>query len=105
MIRLQGQYNMQRTQAVLTERIRESRMSGSGKWINQDKIDIRADGRQIMEREFARRTADEILTEVKASPSEEKLARLERRIAEGTYQVDAAAVAEKLFRRGVRWAA
>ena len=100
MIRLQGQYNMQRTQAVLTERIRESRMSGSGKWINQDKIDIRADGRKIMEREFARRTADEILTEVKASPSEEKLARLERRIAEGTYQVDAAAVAEKLFRYG-----
>ncbi len=101
MIRLQGQYNMQRAQSLLTESLQGNKISGGGKMIiNQDKIDIRADSRQIMEKEFARRMADEVLTEVNTDPSKERIAELERRIAEGTYQVDAAAVAEKIFRYG-----
>lgn len=100
MIRLQGQYNMQRTPSVFTDTFKGSKISGSDRQMNQDKINIRADGRQIMEKEFASRTAHDILLEVVASPSEKRLGELERQIAQGTYQVDVAAIAEKLFRYG-----
>lgn len=100
MIRLQGEYNIQRTPAALSEPFKAGRTAGSEKMINQDKVSIRADSRQIMETEFAHSAAEAILMEVRGSTSEQKLADLERQIAEGSYQVNTAAVAEKIFRYG-----
>ncbi len=104
MIHVQGnKYNLFRSSAMQTETLRAGKTAGgdkTGNMVNQDKIAIHADSRQIAEKEFARRIADEILLETRRDTPCERVSGLEERIAAGTYQVDAAAVVEKIFRYG-----
>lgn len=104
MIHVQGnKFNLFRSSAMPVDTPRAGKLPGSdrmGNMVNQDKIAIHADSRQIAEREFARRIADEILLETRQDVPSERISELEKRIAAGTYQVDAAAAVEKIFRFG-----
>lgn len=62
-----------------------------------DVITIQSDRRQIEERTFAEKLSKELMSDVKQTASDEKVADLQNQIALGTYQVDTNAIASKIL--------
>ena len=70
--------------------------SESGK-TNYDAITIRSVSQEEMDSKFASTMKNLVIKEVKQPASEEKLDTLKQRIADGTYQVDANRIAERIL--------
>lgn len=82
-----------------TSKIRQNQditTSESGK-NNYDEITIRSAPQEEMDSKFISSLKNALMKEVKQTTSEEKLNRLRQKIEDGTYQVDANKIAERIL--------
>jgi negative regulator of flagellin synthesis FlgM len=64
---------------------------------NYDAITIRSAPQEAMDTKFISTLKDALMKEIKQTASEEKLNRLRQKIEDGTYQVDANKIAERIL--------
>nr|WP_288830216.1 flagellar biosynthesis anti-sigma factor FlgM [uncultured Clostridium sp.] len=64
---------------------------------NYDAITIRSAPQEAMDSKFISTLKDALMKEIKQTASEEKLDRLREKIEDGTYQVDANKIAERIL--------
>ncbi|EXG83348.1 negative regulator of flagellin synthesis (anti-sigma28 factor) [Clostridium sp. ASBs410] len=64
---------------------------------NYDEITIRSASLEAMDSKFAATLKDTLMKELKQPSSQEKLDSLKQRIGDGTYQVDANKIAERIL--------